>query len=149
MKRYLLFALLLGLTAAAVAQSNEFMDGLLESKAITVGQASYLALAASERIGEDADAAAAFAKAQELGWAPKAQAAEDPIRYAGYAYHLAKAFELKGGIMYSLAPSPRYAYRELVARRMIQGRADPQGTVDGLAAMRALGRVLDATGRGK
>jgi hypothetical protein len=148
MRRHLDFSLLLlGLsTAAARAQSNEFMDELLGSAAITTAQASYLVLAASERIDADAEPAAAFARAQELGWAPKAASAEDPIRYSAYAYLLARSFELKGGVMYSLfRSSPRYAYRELVARRMIQGRSDPQGKVDGLAAVRVLGRVVDAS----
>jgi hypothetical protein len=141
--------MLFGLAAAGAAQSNEFMDGLLEAKTVTVGQASYLVLGAAERIGGDSDAQAAFAKAEELGWTPKASAAEDPISYSSYAYLLMRAFELKGGIMYSLFHSPRYAYRELASRQMIQGRSDPKGKPDGQAALRVLSRVLDAEGRAK
>jgi hypothetical protein len=144
----LILSLLLGLTVcAASAQSNEFMDGLLASKAVSLGQASYLVLVAAERLGEEADQAKAFAELQGLGWAPKAVAAEEPVSYSSYAYILMRAFELKGGIMYSAFPSPRYAYRELASRRMIQGRSDPQGKVDGPAALRMLNSVLDAAGR--
>lgn len=145
-----LLSLLLALAAcAATAQSNEFMDSLLDSKAATVGQASYLVLVAADKLGEDADQARAFEELQSLGWAPKGAAIDDPIRYSSYAYLLMRAFELKGGIMYSLFPSPRYAYRELASRQMIQGRSDPRAKVDGQAALRVLGRVLDAEGKAK
>jgi len=150
MKRHLLFiALLLGFAVAEIAQSNEFMDGLLDSKAVTVGQASYLVLVAADKLGEESDTSGAFARLQELGWAPKAAGADDPVNYSSYSYILMKAFGLRGGIMYSLFPSPRYAYRELASRQMIQGRSDPAGKVDGSAALRVLGRVLDAEGRSK
>jgi hypothetical protein len=145
----ILASLLLWLAAAGAAQSNEFMDGLLEAKTVTVGQASYLVLGAAEKLGESDDASGAFARLQELGWAPKAAAAEDPISYSSYAYLLMRAFELKGGVMYSLFHSPRYAYRELASRQMIQGRSDPKGKPDGQTALRVLSRVLDAEGRAK
>jgi hypothetical protein len=148
-RSWILVSLLFGLCAFASAQSSEYMDSLLASKTVTVGQASYLVLVASDKLGEEADEAGAFARLEELGWSPKAAAVGDPIRYSSYAYILMRAFGLKGGIMYSLFPSPRYAYRELVSRQMIQGRSDPQGAVDGAAAVRVLSRVLDAVGGDK
>jgi hypothetical protein len=148
MKRSMLsLVILLALAVAGAAQSNEFIDALLGAESVTVGQASYLALVAADKLGESSDAQAAFAQAQELGWTPKNAAADDPIRYSAYSFLLARAFELKGGIMYSLFRSPRYAYRELVSRKLIQGRSDPQAKVDGAAAVRILGRVLDVEGR--
>jgi len=48
--------------------------------------------------------------------------------------------------MYGLFPSPRYAYRELAARQVIQGRADPDMKIDGPSAVRMLGRVFDVIG---
>jgi len=151
MKRnFLSLSLLFGLSAcAAMAQSNDFMDSLLASKAATVGQVSYLVLVASDKLSEDADQAKAFEQLQSLGWAPKAAAADDPIQLASYSYILMRAFDLKGGIMYSWMPSPRYAYRELASRQMIQGRSDPQEKVDGSAAVRILGRVLDVAEKAK
>jgi hypothetical protein len=139
--------ILSALALAGAAQSNEFMDALLGTESVTVGQASYLALVAADKLGESSDAQEAFAQAQELGWTPKNAAADDPIRYSAFSFLLARAFELKGGIMYSLFHSPRYAYRELVSRKLIQGRSDPQAKVDGPAAVRILTRVLDAEGR--
>jgi hypothetical protein len=48
--------------------------------------------------------------------------------------------------MYSLFPSRRYACRELVYLRLIQGRTDPDGYVDGESFLHILGRVLRHTG---
>jgi hypothetical protein len=57
-----------------------------------------------------------------------------------------KAFDLKGGIFYSRFPLPRYACRELVYLRIIQGRTDPGGRLDGRTFLQILGRVLTFTG---
>jgi hypothetical protein len=56
-----------------------------------------------------------------------------------------KAFALKGGILYSLFPLPRYACRELVYLRIIQGGLDPDERLDGRAFLQILGRVLSYT----
>jgi hypothetical protein len=56
-----------------------------------------------------------------------------------------KAFDLKGGIFYGVFPIPRYACRELVYMRIIQGRTDPRGRLDGRTFLQILGRVLTYT----
>jgi hypothetical protein len=56
------------------------------------------------------------------------------------------AFGIKGGIMYSLFPGPRYAYRELLHLKLIQGRADENFTLSGERLLQILGRVLQYTG---
>jgi hypothetical protein len=131
---------------AALAQSNEFVDGLLQKQSVTVGQVSYLVLVASDNLGEDADEARAFELMGNLGWAPRGASIDRPIDLGSYSYILMRAFGLKGGIMYSLVPGPRYAYRELAALQVIQGRSDPSAPVDGAMAIRMLGRVFDVIG---
>jgi hypothetical protein len=149
MKRLCLSALFaLALSVGAVAQSSGFMDGLLGAKEASFGQLSYLVLAASDRLGAEADQAGAFKMLQDLGWAPKAARADDPMTLASYAYILMRAFDMKGGILYSLFPSPRYAYREFVSRSIVQGRSDPLDPVDGASAIRILGSVSDNAGAG-
>ena len=71
---------------------------------------------------------------------------DDQVTLAEYSYILMRAFGMKGGVMYSLAPGPRYAYRELVSHQVIQGRSDPGDRVDGPMAVRMLGRVFDIMG---
>lgn len=138
----LLFFIAVGLSA----QSNEFMDDLLQQASLSVGQASYLVLVASENLGDDADAQRSFDLLDSLGWAPKNKGPEDMVTLAEYAYMLMRAFGLKGGLMYSLLPSPRYAYRELRYKMIIQGRADPELQIDGSSAIRLLGRIFDVLG---
>jgi hypothetical protein len=57
-----------------------------------------------------------------------------------------KAFDLHGGAMYRISSSPRYAYRELLYLRIIQGASDPSQKVSGERLMRILGRALDHAG---
>ncbi|PKL24501.1 MAG: hypothetical protein CVV47_08635 [Spirochaetae bacterium HGW-Spirochaetae-3] len=130
----------------AVAQSNEFVDGLLESDAVTVGQAAYLVLVASDNLGGDADEARAFELLDNFGWAPEGATVDTPILMKDYSFLLMNAFGLKGGFMYGFFPSPRYAYRQLKSSLVIQGRSDPDMTVVGNSAIRMLGRVFDIKG---
>ncbi len=137
--------LLLGLIGAA-GQSNEFVDGLLGSDAVTVGQAAYLVLVASDNLGGDADEARAFELLDSFGWAPEGAAVDSAMLMKDYSLLLMKAFGLEGGFMYRLFPSPRYAYRQLKSSLVIQGRSDPDMKVPGGFAMRMLGRVFDVKG---
>ncbi|MEI6875639.1 MAG: hypothetical protein WCL50_11005, partial [Spirochaetota bacterium] len=137
----LLFALLTSI--AAVAQSSEFVDSLLGKKAITVGQTAYLVLVASGNISEDADEARAFELLQNMGWAPAGSAVDKPIELSTYCYVLMRAFDIKGGIMYTLFPSPRYAYRELSSMEVIQGKNDPASPVDGNTAITVLSIIFE------
>lgn len=147
MKRSILFlALALGFIAGAAAQSNEFVDGLLGQEKVSYGQVSYLVLVASDNLGEDADEARAFELLQNLGWAPDSAEIDGTVPLNRYAAILMKAFGMKGGVMYTLFPGPRYAYRQLASLQVIQGRSDPSSGVDGVSAVRMLGRVFDVMG---
>ncbi len=130
----------------AFSQSNDFVDGLIESDSVSVGQAAYLVLVASDNLGDDADAERAFEMLGNFGWAPEGASADTPIRLKDYSYLLMSAFGLRGGLMYALFPGPRYAYRQLVSSFVIQGRSDPDMAVSGPAAVRMLGRVFDVKG---
>ncbi len=139
---------MVGLFAATglFAQSNEFIDELLSNPAVSMGQVSYLVLVASDNLNEDADESRAFGLLGKLGWAPPGLRISDPVNLRTYAYILMRAFGLKGGYMYRLFPGPRYAYRELASLQVIQGKADPSNPVDGITAVRMLGRVFDVLG---
>lgn len=142
MKRILLsFGLAALVAAAAAAQSNKFVDGLLEEGAVDLGSAAYLALAGSGLLEADASPEASFGRLVELGWAPAGSSASDPATASAYSFALMKAFGLRGGVMYSLFPSPRYAFRELVWLGVLGPRDDPAAPVDGVQALSMLGRV--------
>jgi hypothetical protein len=69
-----------------------------------------------------------------------------PIRLDQFALLLARAFNLRGGIMYTLFPGPRYAYRELVYRKVLDGRVDPAQTLSGERLLYFLDRALELWG---
>jgi hypothetical protein len=48
--------------------------------------------------------------------------------------------------MYALIPGPRYAYRELRYRRILEGRIDPAQRVSGERLLRLLNKVLEERG---
>jgi len=70
----------------------------------------------------------------------------DPITLAELSFILMKAFNIKGGLMYSINPSPRYAYRTMVSRNFIQGASDPALKVSGEKFLVILGKVLSSVG---
>jgi hypothetical protein len=117
------------------------MDALLDSPAVTWGQAARLVLAAAGR--EGLSEAEAFAALQDK--LPRRAAAAAEINLGGLSLIVMRAFDLSGGL-YRVFPTGRYAYRELTYLGLIQGRADPAMKVPGERLFRILGRVLDHTG---
>ena len=49
--------------------------------------------------------------------------------------------------MYSLFHTPRYAYREMVYRKLIQGRANPSMKVSGQRLLQIIDRSLARQGK--
>ena len=147
-KKIQLFVLvfLLFLPAFLFSQSNDVIDGLLEEEKATYGKAVYMVLSAAEMISEDATADEALTALEQAGWKVKMKAAEEPIQLGTYAYIVMRAFEIKGGIMYTLFPGPRYASRELGFKGYIKRNAGAYRTLSGREALRILGRVLQNKG---
>lgn len=71
---------------------------------------------------------------------------EEPISLGELSFLLMKAYNIKGGLMYAAFPGPRYAFRTMVSRSLIQGTADPAMTVSGERFLHILGNVLTYTG---
>ncbi|HTP57693.1 MAG TPA: hypothetical protein VMM82_02180, partial [Spirochaetia bacterium] len=73
-------------------------------------------------------------------------AANAPVSLGDYSYLLMKAFNVTGGIFYSLFPSPRYACRELGFLRVIPSDARPLRSVSGEEAVRILSNMISLRG---
>jgi hypothetical protein len=143
-----IFCLLL-LPALLPAQTAGELDLLLDTRELSYAQAAWAVLEAAEALPQGAagqDRAEAFRFARKWGWLPRRARTEDPILLRELSLLIMEAFRLRGGIMYSLFHNGRYAHRELVYRRFIQGRADPVQRVSGERLFRILGRVLSYTG---
>jgi hypothetical protein len=146
MKKILLPLLLFSLAAGAWAQSAEDVDRLLASEAVNYAAAARFVLLAAEVVAEDAevvDPAAGFALAVERGWLKAGLDPEAPVSLGEFSNLCVAAFKLKTGYMYRFVPGPRYAYRELVYQKLIQGRSDPAQAVPGTRVVSILGRILD------
>jgi hypothetical protein len=130
------------------AQTAAELDAALESGALTCGQAARFALASVENppFPEPRSEEEAFNQAKTGGWLPGGAAAYDPVRLGELSYLLMRAFDLKGGLMYTLFPGPRYALRSLVSRSIIQGPADPAMTVSGERFLLILGNLAALRG---
>jgi hypothetical protein len=141
MKRHLLFlsVVFLALTAPVFAQTAAEIETLLSTEALTYEQATFFVL----RAADTPVSSAAYNYAAERKWLSAKTAAESNAALNEVSLLIMGAFDMKGGIMYSLTKSPHYAYRELVHQGIIQGRADPSLTVSGELLLFMVGKALD------
>ena len=137
----LVLGFVLGL-APAISQSSAVMDGILEEEQITYGSAAYLLLLAQDEISEDATPSEAVARMAQLGIGLDGRTANEPLTLGEYSLLTMRSFGIGGGLMYSVAPGPRYAARELAFRQVIQGHDYPGMRLSGERGLRILGRVL-------
>jgi len=128
------------------AQSNQLMDQLLQEPRATFGDVVYLTLAAVKIVPETATPDQAIQALQQKNWKVKILAANAPVSLGDYSYLLMKAFNVTGGIFYSLFPSPRYACRELGFLRVIPSDARPLRSVSGEEAVRILSNMISLRG---
>jgi outer membrane protein OmpA-like peptidoglycan-associated protein len=125
------------------------MDALLETGAVSFGQAARFVLADAERVEVNSAPSAAFALAREKGWVPEGAPEHGPIRTGELSFLIMKAFGMKGSFLYRLFPGPRYAFRELDYLGLLPGRRDPALRVSGEGLLRILGMAGAYLGRGE
>jgi len=135
---FILFFLCAGLSAQSTADE---MEMLLGSNTITWAQSARFVLQASDVLVTE-NQEDAFWYAATRGWLPKNAQPEDTARLDGIALLLMRSFNIQGGVMYSITGSPHYAFRELVYRDVIQGRADPYMRISGEQLVFFTGRLL-------
>lgn len=124
------------------AQSNQLLDQLLDQPDAHFADVAYMTMAAAKLVPETATREEALQSLQQQGWNIRMLAPEDPIALGDYSFLLMKAFKIRGGLFYSLFPSPRYACRELGYLKIIAADARPGRTLSGEEAVRILGKVM-------
>ncbi|MCL2411453.1 MAG: hypothetical protein FWC97_07395 [Treponema sp.] len=117
------------------------IDSLLQTSAITYAQAARFILEASDR-AVFTDPEEAFRYAQERNWFGRNVTAEQTARLDVVSKLIMSAFEIRGGLLFSITGRPRYAYRELVYLNIIQGRTEPGLNVSGELLLFITGRIL-------
>jgi outer membrane protein OmpA-like peptidoglycan-associated protein len=146
--RFLPALLVLFSAAPLNGQTAAEVDALLDSREITWAQACRFVLPASGALDAHTPAPAAFAAAREKGWLPKGAAAESPANLGGLSFLIMQSFSIKGSVLYTLFPGPRYAYRQLDYLGLLPGLRDPALNVSGERLVQILGRLLDYRGDG-
>ncbi|MCL2759321.1 MAG: hypothetical protein FWD22_03835 [Treponema sp.] len=110
------------------SQTAEEIDHLLTLDTVNYGQAAWLILNAAG-VPDMTEPSLAFIYAKEKNWLPGNASIDNNARLDGVSLLIMNAWNLKGGIMYSITKSARYAYRELVYINVIQGRFSPRMAV--------------------
>jgi len=137
MKRILL-CFFLAVPCLLFGQTATELDALLATDTLSYEQAASFVLRAADISAADS----AFSYASERKWLSATATSDGKATLSEVSLLIMRAFDLKGGIMYSALKSPRYAYRELVQQGIIQGRADPDLAVSGDRLLFMIGRVL-------
>ena len=160
-KRYrqilMLTAVLILLPVLAFAQTAAEMDTMLAADTVSSARAARFVLGAADLLpaglsGNEAERAA-YDMASSSGWikaspggeprpAASAAGSGEAVTMKDAAFLIMKAFDLKGGVMYSLFGNPRYAYREMVYRKIITGKADQGMKVSGSRLLLILDKVI-------
>jgi hypothetical protein len=130
------------------AQTAAELDTILDTSAVTNAQAARFVLAAAEVLPVDVSPEDAFRYAKENKWLNRKAEAGGTISLGGLSHLIMKAFGLRGGFLYAFFPGPRYGYRALIRRGLIQGFADPALRVSGERFLLILGRASEYAGRG-
>ena len=140
-KIVIFFCVLLILPAFLYSQTAQRIEDFLNSDALSYGQVVQFVLEAAD-LPAASSQEAAFNYAVGQNWLPGNVAAGDQASLRGLSYLVMQAFEMRGGIFYSLFGNPHYAYRELVHRGIIVGRSSPNMTVSGYNLLFVVNRVL-------
>lgn len=146
-KRILVIATLLLLCAAVVsAQSADALTRMIESDQATVGDTAYFLAVYKGSVSENATAADAVRALQNDGVCSDKLSADSVLTYQVFSGLLMRIFDVKGGLMYSLTKSDRYAFRELQALGFISAGADPTNVVSGYEALAVINDCMSALG---
>jgi outer membrane protein OmpA-like peptidoglycan-associated protein len=143
--RFFLFILFCFSLPLLPAQTAAEMDLLLETEAVSFGQAVRFVLDTANLI-DPGSAGGAFALARQKGWLPEGAREDGPIKTGELSFLIMNAFDMQGSFLYRLFPGPRYAFRELDYRGLLPGRRDPALRVSGEGLLRILGMTASYLG---
>ena len=140
----LLFSLLISHFSLAFAQTAAEMDTMLAADTVSSARAARFVLGAADLLpaglsGNEAERAA-YDMASSNGWINASSG--EAVTMKDTAFLIMKAFDLKGGVMYSLFGNPRYAYREMVYHKLIPGSTDQGMKVSGARLLHILDKTL-------
>ena len=139
-----LACLLITMPCLLFAQTAERIERLLGQGRVSYRDAALLVLEASGHLdpSKQTNADDAFSFAKERGWLPKSADANTDAKLDGLSLLVIRAFDINGGLFFSLFKNSHYAYRAMVYREIVQGRSDPQMSVSGELLLYTVNRTL-------
>ncbi len=145
-KKWMMLIFACALLSAALplsAQSNDLLDAFLYEEEASFGKTAYFVLLAADMIPEETSEAEAVARLDEQDWGVDVEDTDRRINMGELSYIIMRALEIPGGLMYRIAPGPRYASRELVFLGIVQARNNPSRRPSGREVLRVIGRALE------
>ncbi len=140
--KFLFIALIFVSPLSAFGQSNDVIDGILEAEILNCGMGAYL-VATAAGLGDDNIAPAqAFILLQEKNWIKEFRTPSAGMTLGEFSFLIMKGFEMKGGLMYSIFPSPRYASRELGFMGYISKNSGAYRSMTGGEAVSIIGKIM-------
>jgi hypothetical protein len=133
------------------AQTADRIEQLLEQETVSYQEAALLVMEASGHLdpADKTREADAFSFARARGWLSTNTKASNAINLKDLSILIMQAFDIKGGLFYTLFKNSHYAYRTLVYHNIIQGRADPLMNVSGELLLFTVNRVMHLIGSGE
>jgi len=127
------------------AQTGNKIELLLQENTVSCRQAARIVLEAAGIDVDYSDPDQAYNFAVEKRWLSARTSPDDIINIRQTSLLLMRAFNLRGGPMYTIFKSPHFAYREMVYHDLLQGRIDPGMDVPGELMLFLVNRVLYRT----
>ena len=141
MKKSLFIITFLLLATIMYGQSNQEIDKFIAKDKADIGNAAAFVLVASGVQLQDGSASA-IKYINSNNWFKTEVKEGDSLRTDEASYLIMKAFNQKGGIMYSILPGPRYALKELKSLKMVDEEKDPSKIISGEEFMILLSEYL-------
>ena len=141
-RMFLLCALLIVSCSLIFPQSAARLERLLEQDRVSYQDAALLVLEAADHLDPGTSPEEAFNFAQAQGFLPGNVEADQTVDLRGLSLLIMQAFDIRGGVFYTLTGSRHHAYKELVYRSIIQGRASPLMPVSGDLLLFVVSRTL-------
>lgn len=132
MKKFILILLAtLSFSICGFSQNAQKVSEILESNEISKAQASYFVCVYQNFASETVEENQAFEILTQKNLFKSQENPQEKISLSKSCYLIAKTSQMKGGIFYSIFKSPRYAFREFKALKIVPQNADPNQKVSG------------------
>ena len=142
-KKKILICLFIGITWSCFGQSADFVTKMINAESVTYEDVAYLCATSLGLILDDATPEEAMLALDKAGIYDMPNNPKAEISYESLANMCMKTWKIKGGFLYSITKSDRYAFKELQTLGFIYTNVDPKETVSGIEVLNLITRCLD------